>query len=192
MNIERVKNILLQPAAEWQKIAAEPADVRSLYADYAVILAAVPAVAGFIGSAIVGYTVPFAGTTVRTPIVTALGYAVSEYILSLIGVYLVGLLVDMLAPTFGGERNPLNALKLTIYSSTAGWLAGVFAILPGLHMLGILGLYGAFLFYTGVPVLMKCPAEKAAAYTVVSIIAGVVVFGVVGMLGGGMGRFPMH
>ncbi len=98
----------------------------------------------------------------------------------------------MLAPTFGGERNPLNALKLTIYSSTAGWLAGVFAILPGLHMLGILGLYGAFLFYTGVPVLMKCPAEKAAAYTVVSIIAGVVVFGVVGMLGGGMGRFPMH
>jgi len=192
MNIDRIKNILLQPAAEWQKIAAESADVKSLYVNYAMILAAIPAVAGFIGSAIVGYTIPIIGTTVRTPFVTALGYGVSGYILSLIGVYLVSLLVDALAPTFGGEKNPLSALKLMVYSSTAGWLAGIFAILPGLHMLGILGLYGAYLFYTGVPVLMKCPAEKAAAYTVVSIVAAALVFAVVGMLGGGMSHPPLH
>ncbi|HTT08091.1 MAG TPA: Yip1 family protein [Gammaproteobacteria bacterium] len=192
MNIDRIKNILLQPVGEWQKIAAEPADMKSLYVNYAMILAAIPAIAGFIGSAIVGHAIPFAGTTIRLPIVTALGYAISEYILSLIGVYLVSLLVDALAPTFGGEKNQINALKLTIYSSTAGWLAGIFAILPGLQMLGILGLYGAYLFYTGLPVLMKCPSDKAAAYTVVSILAAALLFSVAGMVGGGMGHSALH
>ena len=192
MNIDRVKNILLQPVAEWQKIAAETTDMKSLYVNYAVILAAIPAIASFIGSAIVGYTVPIINTTMRMPFTSALGYAISQYLLSLIGVYLVSLLVDALAPTFGGEKNPLNALKLTVYSSTAGWLAGIFAILPGLHMLGILGLYGAYLFYTGLPVLMKCPAEKAGAYTVVSILAAALIFSVAGMVGGGMGGPALH
>ena len=188
MNIDRIKNILLQPVAEWQKIAAETTTVQDLYVNYAVILAAIPAIAGFIGSTIVGHAVPFAGTTIRTPIVTGLGYAISEYVLSLVGVYVVSLIIDALAPTFGGEKNPLNALKLTIYSSTAAWLVGIFAILPSLAALQILGLYGAYLFYTGLPVLMKCPAEKAAAYTVVSFLASVVLFSVASMLGGGMGH----
>jgi hypothetical protein len=113
------------------------------------------------------------------------------FVLSLVAVYVIGLIIDALAPTFGGTRNPIQALKVAAYSSTASWLAGVFALLPGLRVLQILGLYSLYLLYLGLPVLMKAPQDKAVGYTAVVVIAAIVVTMLVGMVAGGlmMGRW---
>jgi hypothetical protein len=180
---ERVKRILLTPKEEWQVIDSEPATLASLYTGYIIPLAAIGPVAQAIGYSAFGVSVPFMGTY-RTPIGSAITGAVVTFALTLVGVYVLALVIDALAPTFNGTRNQIQALKVAAYSSTASWLAGIFALIPGLRVLGILGLYSLYLLYLGLPVLMKSPAEKALGYTVVVILAAIVLFMLVGLVAG--------
>jgi uncharacterized membrane protein len=186
--IERAKGIVLSPKTEWEKIAAESTDVKSLYVGYAMILAAIPAICGLIGTTMIGVSVPLIGT-MRTPIGSALVTLVLGYVLGLAAIYVVSLIVNALAPTFDGQKDPMQALKLVVYSSTPVWLAGVFSLVPLLGVLSIIaGLYGLYLLYIGLPILMKNPAEKSIGYTalivvcyfVLAIIIGIVLAGVAG------------
>jgi hypothetical protein len=181
--VDRVKNILLNPRQEWEVIDGEAATVGSLYTGYILPLAAITPVCQAIGYSVFGIRLPFVGTW-RTPIGSAVTTAVVTYVLTLVGVYLLGLIIDNLAPTFGGTRNSVQALKVATYSYTAAWVAGVFALIPGLRILTILGMYSLFLLYLGLPVLMKSPKEKAIAYTAVVIIVGIVISVVIGVVAG--------
>ncbi|MEO7008540.1 MAG: Yip1 family protein, partial [Caldimonas sp.] len=171
--IQRVQDILLRPRQTWPAIAAEPGDTASIYSSYVIYLAAIPAIAGFIGLSLVGAGAM--GYSVRLPIATGLAHMVLGYVLSLVMVFVIALLVDALAPTFGGTKSQISALKLVAYGSTAGFVGGIFSLLPMLSILGLVAaLYSIYLIYTGIPVLMKCPPEKAAAYTAVVIVCGIV------------------
>ena len=128
--IERVQSILLRPKQTWPVIAAEPADVASIYSRYVVILAAIPAICAFIGWTLVGAGA--FGVSYRVPIATGLLQMVVGYLLSLAIVYVLALIVDALAPTFGGSKDRVAALKVVAYGSTAGFLGGVFSLLPSL------------------------------------------------------------
>jgi hypothetical protein len=176
----RAKAILLTPDSEWHVIDSEPASVASLYLGYIVPLAAVPPIATFLHGVVFGYG--FAGFGYRPSFVGALGTAIVSYAFALAGAYVLALIVDALAPTFQGSRNPVQALKLVAYASTASWLAGIFSLVPGLGILGLLGLYSIYLFYRGLPVMMKSPPAKAVGYTIVVAIAAVVVSVLVGLV----------
>ena len=180
--IERVKGICLSPKTEWEKIAAETADTKSLYMSYAMILAAIPAVCGLIGSTLIGVSVPIVGT-IRTPVAAALVQLVLSYALGLALIYVVSLIVNALAPTFSGQKDATQALKLVIYSSTPVWLAGVFALIPLLGVLGILAaLYGLYLLYIGLSPLMKNPQEKSIGYTALIVVCYIVLAIIVGIV----------
>ncbi len=171
--VQRVQDILLKPKDTWPVIAAEPGDTVSLYKDYLIFLALVPAVAGFIGMSLIGFG--GFGFSMRVPLVSGLVNMVVGYALSLAMVFALGLIANALAPTFGGTKDPVSALKLVVYGSTAGFLGGVFSLIPAMGMIGLLAsLYSIYLIFTGVPVLMKCPPEKAGAYTAVLIVCGIV------------------
>ncbi|HEY2188355.1 MAG TPA: Yip1 family protein [Caldimonas sp.] len=179
--IERVQAILLRPRQTWPEIAAETTDAAKIYRGYLVILAAIPAIAGFIGWTMFG--AGMLGISIKLPVATALTQMVVGYLLALGLVYVLALIVNALAPTFGGSKDFIAALKLVAYGSTAGFIGGIFDILPALALLGLLAaLYTVYLFYTGLPVLMRCPPGKAGAYTAVvfvcAIVAGVVLAGV--------------
>lgn len=178
--VDRAKNILLTPATEWAAIDAETTSIKDLYLSYVAILAAIPPVASAIGYSVFGMRFGFGAGTWRWPISTGIEVAVMQYALSLAGVFLVALIVDALAPTFGGQKNQMQALKVVAYANTAPWVAGIFALVPGLRILGILGLYGLYLLYLGLPVLMKAPKDKAVAYTVVTVVCAIVVYFVIG------------
>jgi len=180
--VDRAKKILLQPKSEWAVIAAEPHTVQDLYTGYVMILAAIPAVAWFIGFSIIG--MGLLGVSYRVPITSGVAHMVVSYVLGLGWVYVLALIIDALAPNFGGEKNFINALKVSAFSPTAMWLAGLFAIIPALSILGILGLYSLYLLYTGLPPLMRVPEEKAVPYTVVVIIVAIVLAIIVGALAG--------
>jgi hypothetical protein len=186
--IARVRDLLLQPKEEWSKIAAEPATVGSLYSNYVIYLAAVPVLCTLIGSLIFGYGV--GGFTYRPSFFGALATAILQYAMQLGGVYVFALIIDALAPRFGGQKDPVGAFKLAAYSATASWLAGVFYLLPVLHVLALLGLYSLYLLYTGVPVLMRVPAERALAFTGVLIAAGLVIGLIIAALIGALVPVP--
>jgi Yip1 domain len=189
--VDRVKNILLNPRQEWEVIDGEVTTVGELYKGYIVPLAAIGPLATAIGYSVFGVSVPFMGTY-RVPIGSAITSALVQFVLTLIGVYVLGLIIDGLAPTFGGTRSQIQALKVSAYSSTASWLAGIFALIPGLRILLILGFYSLFLLYLGLPVLMKSPREKALGYTVVVVLAAIVLYMVIGLIGSRFVAMPMH
>ena len=161
--VERAKSILLQPAQTWPVIDAEPATVQSIYKDWLIIMAAIPAVCGFIGLSLVGASV--FGISYREPLVGGIVTMLVSYGLSLAVAYVMSLIVDALAPSFGATKNPVGALKVVAYGSTAAYVAGVFSLLPMLSMLGVLvALYSVYLFYVGLPAVMKCPQDKAVGF----------------------------
>ena len=180
--IERVKNILLKPKTEWPVIDAETTDTASLYTGYIIPLAAIGPVAGAIGMSMVGISMPFA-ETFRMPLGTALVHAVVSYGLALAMVYVMALIVNALATTFGGKQNLIQALKVMAYAMTAAWVVGILSLIPMLSLLGLLGaLYSLYLLYLGLPVLMKTPPEKALAYTIVVIVCGIVISVIIGWI----------
>ncbi len=172
--IERVKEILFAPTSTWPVIETEETSVAELYTQYIMILAAIPAVAGFIGMTLFG--IGGFGVTVRVPMLTGLAQLIVGYVMSLAMVYVLALIADALAPSFGGEKNSNSALKLVAYSSTAGMVGGIFAIVPALGMLTLVAaLYSLYLLYLGVSTLMKVPQEKALPYTAVLVVCAIVV-----------------
>ncbi|RYF56522.1 MAG: DUF1282 domain-containing protein, partial [Comamonadaceae bacterium] len=177
--IERAKSILLQPKETWVVIDTEPTDVATLFTRYAMILAAIPAVCGFIGMSLIGFG--GFGVTFRMPLLAGLANMVVSYVLSLGGIFVLGLIIDALAPTFGGQKNPVQAQKVAVYASTAALLGGIFSLLPALSVLMLVAsLYSIYLLYTGLPVLMKNLREKSVVYTVVVIVAAIVVGVIIG------------
>ena len=186
---DRVKNIILTPKSEWPVIDREPGDVVYIFTNYVAILAAIPAICGFIGLSIVGMSVPGLGS-VRMPVVSGLLNAIVSYLFTFVSVYVVALIVDALASTFSGRKNFESALKVTAYSYTPFWICGIFLLIPGLRFLTILGLYGFYLLWLGLPLLMKSPQDKSLAYTAAVVIVAVVIGVVIGLIMGALFAYP--
>jgi hypothetical protein len=170
----RVKGILLSPSSEWLVIDQEPHTVRSLYLSYLLPLAAIAALATFIGTTTFGYNM--GPVSVRYDAAQALGIALLGLVMSMVMVYVLGWIIAGLAPAFGGERNFVKAFTVAAFSMTAALVGGFAGILPALAwLLGLAGgIYSLFLLYRGLPILMKAPPAKALAYTVVVVIAAIV------------------
>jgi Yip1 domain len=181
--VDRVRAILMRPKEEWLVIDGEQTTIAILYRTYVVLLAAIGPVANAIGGALFGTNLPGVGA-VRVPVVNAIVGALVAFALALVGVYVVAQVIDNLAPRFSGTRNLTQAFKVAAYSSTAQWVAGIFALIPALSPLSIVGLYSLYLLYLGLPVLMKVPQEKATSYTIAVVVVALLVFIVIGAVSG--------
>ncbi len=178
--LARIKGLLLKPRQEWPVIAGERTSIGGLMLSYVAVIAAIPVLAQMIGMLVFGISV--LGVTYRPPIMTTLAGALGQYVLSLIAVGVIAVMIDVLAPKFGGRRNLTQAFKVAAYGSTAAWLAGAAALLPAISFLAILGAYSLYLLYLGLPVLMEAPKEKALAYTAVVVILAGLLFVVAGAI----------
>ena len=138
---------------------------------------------GPVGASIIGVSVPIVGT-VRVGIVSGIASALVQYVLAFVMVYVMALIIDALAPTFKGQKNQANALKLAVYSMTPVWLAGIFSLIPGLRLLSILGLYGLYLLWVGLPPLMKAPQEKSTGYAAAVVVCAIIISLVIGAIVG--------
>jgi len=181
--VERAKRIIVSPRTEWDVIEREATPTQQLLVGYVLPLAAVAAIASFIGSAI------FAGMLgsafgARVGIGGALVGAIIAVIMAVVSVFVIGFIVDALAPTFGGQKNMNQALKLVAYSYTPGWVFGILAIIPFLGWLAAVigGLYGIYVMYLGLPKLMKSPQEKSVPYLIVVIVCAIVLWWVIALL----------
>lgn len=164
--IGRVKAILLAPDIEWPVIAREKGKASGLFLRYVAVLAVIPALARFLGAALIGGYAPIWPSLVGALVTYLSGFAV---------VYALALIIDVLAPMFGARKDFAGALMLAVYSYTPVWLAGIFLLVPGLSFLAILGLYGVYLLWTGLPILMRAPAERAPAYAAVVAGCGLII-----------------
>ncbi|MBU1378111.1 MAG: YIP1 family protein [Alphaproteobacteria bacterium] len=179
--VARVKGLLLKPTETWDEIDREPATIAGLYKSYIIPLAAIPAVCSLVGLLIFG--IGGFGISFRPSPIWLVVQAIVSYGLSLAMVYVMALIIEALAPNFGGAKDRVQAFKVAAYAPTASWVAGVFMLIPALGIIAILGgLYSLFLFFKGLPKLMKTPEEKALPYTAVVIVVAIVVSIVIGLV----------
>lgn len=174
--LARVKNIVLSPNSEWTVIAPEPTTASQLYVGYVMPLAVLAALLGFLRMSVLGVNSAF-GSTFRMPISSGLTYTVVMFVSALFGIFVVALIINALAPTFSGTRDQRQALKVSAYSLTPAMLGSVLALSPVLPTLLQLlaGLYGIYVLYLGLPVLMQSPKEKAFGYTASVVICTILV-----------------
>lgn len=184
MIIERVKSIIIKPRETWGIIKGEPTTTSQVLTNYVLPLALIPAIFGIIGRSLIGHTYyVLAPVTLRVPILYSLIGAIVGYILAIVGLYIEGVIINALAPTFSSKPNMNNAFKLVAYAATPGFIAGVLHIWPPLGILVFLiSLYGLYLLYVGLPIMMETPKEKVVGYIVVAIIITIVVYIVIGAI----------
>jgi hypothetical protein len=157
-----------------------------------MIVAAIPPICEFVKVSLLGYA--WHGFRVyRRGMGAGLAAAIVEYVISLLAVYVLAVIIESLAPNFGGQANRVQALKVAGYSYTASWVAGFAQILPGLYALFALAgaIYSIFLLYLGLPSTMKVVPEQAGGYTAVIAIIALVVGWVIALIAGGMTGVPL-
>lgn len=172
--VDRVKGLLLRPKLEWPVIAAETTTVKALFTRYAMVLAAIPALSTLAHE--LGFE--------REGVLPSLLAAALGYAMSLLSVYVIGIVIDGLAQNFGSEKNIVQSMKLAVYSMTPAWVAGILNLIGLDGLAWLIGLYGFYLLYLGLAPLKLTPADKMVAYTIVVVLVGivlnVVIWGLIG------------
>jgi hypothetical protein len=172
-NIFRAAAILTDPGAAWPRVAKEPPDWFDLMTRYVALVAFIPALSGFIGVCIIGVIVPGAGV-VRAALFDGILGAIFLYLENFVLVLMLGVLIHLAAPLFGGRKGFAAALSLAAYSYTPVWLAGIFLLLPGLRFLTLLGLYGVYLLLVGLPPMTQTPPMRARAFAALIVAAALI------------------
>jgi len=178
--VGRIQRLILKPKDEWTAIDADPMTVQGILMGWVAPLAAIGPAARLIQGQV--FPMSVFGITWRPPLIGAIVTALLTWALAIASTYVWALIIDALAPSFGGAKNQISALKAAAFSGTAAWICGIFGILPFLGILAILGLYSIYLFWVGGPMLMKVPQDKAPGFIIVSIIVGAVAMIVAGMI----------
>jgi len=181
---QRAKEVILKPRDTFEIIKEETISSRDLILNYLSIIAILPAIGSIIGMSAVGVRISVFGTF-RIPLINSVSSAVLQYILTLIGIYILGLIINALAPTFSGTKSNIQSLKVATYCATPTLVAGILYIIPLLNVVVIIaGLYGLYLLYLAIPIIMECPKEKALviiANIVISVVIGSLVSAIPGM-----------
>jgi len=172
--VKRIKGLILSPADEWDAIEAEDKSIGALYRDVILLLAAIPPLASFLGAWLFGYArsvhvlehPSFAGGLARAGV---------QYLLSLPLLFVVAFVISMLAPHFDGKTSDRRALALVAYSYTPAWIAALFGLAPGLRWLDILGFYGIYLLYLGLPRMTKAPKDNTDVFTLMVLVLTIAV-----------------
>ena len=177
--IERVKNILITPKTEWDIINGETASPPSLLTSYVLPLAVVSAV----GPLLTGFL--FAGTLGLS---FYLMTAVVAFISTIIGYYISIYIIDLLAPSFGSEKDINKSAQLVAYSATPSYVAGLLSFIPVIG--GLLKfaawIYSIYIMYLGLGPLKKTPEDKKVIYLLVAFLVMIGVTLVIGAILGGL------
>src|SRR6201995_2127864 len=153
----RVKNILLHPSAEWQRIGAQRSELKTILTRFVIPMALIPALASFIGYGFVGAN----GVLFRViGLYWGTAMAIDSFITSLTVFCLGTVIIDRMSPAFGAAKDMGRSAQLVAFSYTPAWLAGIFYLMPSLQELVVLGLYSVYLFYQGSPGRQRRPDDQ--------------------------------
>jgi len=189
MVLNHVWGLFFQPKKEWKSIKGERCSIGKCYCSHVLILAAIPAIAGYIGTTQVGWS--FGGFEVhKLTTQSALQIAILTYLTMLVAVFSLGKAIHWMGQTYGSKQTLPQAIALAAYTATPLWLMGFFFLYPVLWVNMLIGLpalaYTVYLLYTGVPVMMSVSQERgflfASAVLAVGLVMLVAVLGAMAML----------
>jgi len=183
MVLDHVWGLFAHPKEEWKDIRDQHCSVTRCYCSHVLFLAAIPAVAGLIGTSQVGWSVA-GDTPVKLEFNSALRISIMFYFAMLATVFAVGKMVHWMGQTYGAEQTLPQCIALAAYTATPLFLVGVMLFYPIpwlIFLVGIFALsYTVYLLYLGLPVMMGVDQDKGFLFSSAVLAVGLVVL--VGLL----------
>jgi hypothetical protein len=179
MFLSHAYGILTHPDQEWSEIHQEVSGPTAFDAIFLALLASIGPVCAFISSTQFGWQIGN-GAVTKLTIISALELSLFTYSAILCGVFGLGYLSDWMAKTYGGEpdEQSANGYILSSYACIPLFLAGGILIYPEplLNMIVLLfaGLYSAYLFYRGLPIVMGINEERAFLFGISILTVGLI------------------
>ena len=173
MFFKHVWGLMAQPKDEWKSIRDERCTIGKCYCSHVLLLAALPAIAYFIGTSQVGWVI--GAKSVRLSTESALQIAGLTYLTMLVGIFAMGKTIHWMSQTYGATQNLPQSIALAAYTATPLFLTGIMLIYPILWLNLLIGLmalaYTIYLLYIGLPIMMKISQERGFLFA--SAVMGV-------------------
>lgn len=183
MFIQHMWGVLYDPKHEWQDIRKEHYSMMHCFLSQISILAAIPALALFIGTTQIGWSIA-GGEFVKLTMGSALMAAVAFYAAMWVAVGFIAYVIHWMEKTYGGNVTIDECMVLTTFTATPMFLAGIVGLYPVLWLNVMVGLaavcYTVYLLFTGVPEIMQIPEDRAFFFSASILTVGLCVL--VGLL----------
>ena len=177
MFIQHIIGLLTDPTSEWEKIREEQKSSDKKGVGFVFILAAIPAISGYIGTTQVGWRIGV-GEPIRITGESAISIAIIYYLALIVGVFSIGWVIHLLGKAYEVVRPLPLCIALAAYTATPLFLIGIMEVYPVLWLNMLLGLpalaYTVYLLYSGLPIMMEIPAERGFLYSSAVLAVGLV------------------
>ncbi|NWN92527.1 YIP1 family protein [Marinobacter adhaerens] len=179
MSLAHSFGLLFKPDREWKAIRKDSESTLRLYFGHVLILALIPALAGFIGTTQVGWKIGD-GQVTRLSVQSGLSLSILFYAAMLAGIFILGKFIDFFSATYGVSEHSPRGVTMAAYTATPIFLIGVIAVYPNIWVNMLAGLvaiaYAVFLLYEGLPILMKIPEDRGFMFATAVLTVGLVMF----------------
>ncbi|MCW8964892.1 MAG: YIP1 family protein [Gammaproteobacteria bacterium] len=163
MVIGHIIGLLSSPTAEWEKIRDESCSTSACILKHVIVMAAIPAVSGYIGTTQVGWSIGASGVHYLSNESAGI-IAILTYLAMIAGVIGMGAMIQWMAETYGKAQPLARCVVFAAYVATPLFLIGLMMLYPILWLNMLLGLpavaYSVFLLYSGTPIVMEMEKEK--------------------------------
>lgn len=177
MFLKHVWGLFANPEREWEAIRDERCTIGKCFCSHVLLLAAIPALAGYFGTTQVGWQIG-QREVVRLTTESGLYIAVLFYITMLVAVFVMGKLIHWMGQTYDARQPLAQCIALAAYAATPLFLAGLVILYPILWLDLLIGLpalaYAVYLLYTGVPVMMGISKERGFLFSSAILAVGLV------------------
>ena len=177
MFIQHIIGLFSNPASEWEKIREQQKSADRSGVGFVFILAAIPAISGYIGTTQVGWRIGV-GDPIRITGESAISIAIIYYLALIIGVFSIGWVIHLLGKAYELVKPLPLCIALAAYTATPLFLIGIMQVYPVLWLNMLLGLpvlaYTVYLLYSGLPIMMEIPAERGFLYSSAVLAVGLV------------------
>jgi hypothetical protein len=164
-------NLLKSPGTFMRQNKDSTVSVNSIMINYVAVLAVIPLVATLIGDLWFyrGFFFSY-----------AIGLAITTYVLDIVAVFVMGIIIWKLAPSFGSQTDQAKSTLLASFVFTPVFLISILNIIPFIGWIAFLGLlYGLYILYLGLPIMLGAPANRSLTYTIVTVVAAIIVYAII-------------
>jgi len=165
MLLSHLSGMFTHPDSEWDEIKKEHAGPAKLFI-YIGLLALIGPVCAYISTTQFGWQIGD-GPLIKLSASSALVLSALTYLSMVVGVYVIGYMVDWMSKNYGSQHDDYaaNGIALTTYSCTPLFLAGFATLYPApwFNLVVYLGAaaYAAYLMYDGLPHVLGISKERA-------------------------------
>ncbi|MEE8387133.1 MAG: Yip1 family protein [Acidiferrobacterales bacterium] len=183
MVLEHVWGLFAHPKEEWNTIRDQHCTVTRCYCSHVLLLAAIPTIAGLIGTSQVGWSVA-GDTPVKLQFNSALQISITFFFAMLVTVFAVGKMIHWMGQTYNAAQPLAQCIALAAYTATPLFLVGLMLFYPIpwlIFLVGIIALsYTVYLLYLGLPIMMGVSEDRGFLFSSAVLAVGLVML--VGLL----------